>query len=36
MLSIAATLLLAFLGGRPESTGVKTEANRPCEETSRC
>jgi hypothetical protein len=32
MLSIAATLVLAFLGGRPEATGVKAEANRQCEE----
>ena len=36
MLSIAATLLLAFLGGQPESTGVKAAANRQREEISRC
>jgi multisubunit Na+/H+ antiporter MnhB subunit len=36
MLSIAATLLLAFLGGEPESRGVKAAANRHCEEISRC
>lgn len=36
MLSIAATLLLAFLGGHPESTGVKAAANRQREEISRC
>ena len=34
MLSIAATLLLAFLGGQPESTGAKAAANRQCEEIS--
>jgi len=36
MLSIAATLLLAFLGGQPESTGVKAAANRQREELPRC
>ena len=36
MLSIAATLVLAFLGGRPEATGVKAAANRQCEEIPRC
>jgi multisubunit Na+/H+ antiporter MnhB subunit len=36
MLSIAATLLLAFLGGQPESTGVKAAANRQREEIPRC
>jgi len=36
MLSIAATLLLAFLGGQPESTGVKAAADRQREEISRC
>jgi multisubunit Na+/H+ antiporter MnhB subunit len=36
MLSIAATLLLAFLGGRPEPTGVKASASCQCEERSRC
>jgi multisubunit Na+/H+ antiporter MnhB subunit len=36
MLSIAAALLLAFVGGQPQSTGVKTAANRQCEESSRC
>ena len=28
--------LLAFLGGQPESTGVKAAANRQREEISRC
>jgi multisubunit Na+/H+ antiporter MnhB subunit len=36
MLSIAAALLLAFVGGQPQSTGVKTAANRQREEISRC
>jgi multisubunit Na+/H+ antiporter MnhB subunit len=36
MLSIAATLLLAFLGGQPQSTGVKAAADRQREEISRC
>ena len=36
MQSIAATLLLAFVGGQPDSTGVKAAANRQCEETSQC
>ena len=34
MLSIAATLLLAFLGGQPESTGVKAAAKQQREEIS--
>jgi multisubunit Na+/H+ antiporter MnhB subunit len=34
MLSIAATLLLAFLGGRPESTGDKAAAQRQREAVS--
>ena len=36
MLSIAATLLLAFLGGQPKSTGVKAAANRQRKEIPRC
>jgi len=36
MLSIAATLVLAFLGGQPQSTGVKAAADRQCEGISRC
>jgi hypothetical protein len=36
MLSIATTLVLAFVGGRPASTGVNATANRQSEEISRC
>jgi multisubunit Na+/H+ antiporter MnhB subunit len=36
MLSIATTLVLAFLGGQPESTAVKPAANRQCEEIPPC
>ena len=36
MFSIAATLLLAFLGGQPESTDVNAVANRQREEDPRC
>jgi hypothetical protein len=36
MLSIAATLLLAFLGGHPQAAGVKAAASRQCKEPSRC
>lgn len=30
MISIAATLVLAFLGGRPKNTGDKSTGDRPC------
>ena len=36
MLSIAATLLLAFVGGQPQSAGVIAAANRQHDEMSRC